>query len=106
MSSPPATNVKVPLYLRAVRQLRTFNPRSFLHEHTTIVYCIVAAGVIGALNYKQWKRMKSIYPDYDKYAKLQGARYNEAKQQELHDVMRYNDMVTQMRDDMKQQRQA
>lgn len=55
-------------------------------------------------NYKQHQRMRTLYPDYDKYAKIQGARYNEAKTQELYDVRRYNDMVAQMRGDINSRR--
>jgi hypothetical protein len=97
----PGYSLKSPLHMRVIRFARTFSPRAFLREQPTTVYVVCVALVIAAANWRQHMRMRAIYPDYDKYAKMQGQRYNDAKTQELRDVMRYNDMVGRMREDIK-----
>jgi hypothetical protein len=97
-SAPKAPGNNV--FLRGVRAFRTFEPRQFLHKHPTRIYMAVAGFGVIAANVLQYRRMRSIYPDYDKYAKIQGAQYSEAKTQELCDVMRYNNMVDTMRHDI------
>lgn len=92
---------KLPLGLRLARNIRTFEPRDFLQTRTTAVYCALFGGFSVYANYKQYERMNSIYPDYDEYASLRGGQYNEAKQQELADVVRYNNMVDNMRSELR-----
>jgi hypothetical protein len=99
-SSEPA---RTPL-MRVVRRVRNFSPRAFLHSSPTAVYLGIFGCIVTVANVAQYRRMKSIYPDYDKYAKMQGARYNEAKTQELFDVNRYNNMVSSMRQDISSRR--
>ena len=88
------------LPMRAVRAIRTFDVRGFIHEHPTRIYWgLFGAFCVGA-NIAQYRRMRHIYPNYDRYASLQGGQYNEAKSQELADVRRYNNMVDGMRKDL------
>lgn len=51
-------------------------------------------------NVAQYKRLKPLYPDYNRYLKEEGGRMVAAKQQELMDVTRYNGMVRAMRQDV------
>jgi hypothetical protein len=100
----PKTNSTKPLspMMRAVRAVRTFEPRVFLHKHVFGIYwsCMGVAFVYA--NYKQHLRMKKLYPDYNQVAKSTGTQFSTMKEQELMDVRAFNAKAEMMRVDLKQ----
>lgn len=87
--------------MRAVRAVRTFQPRVLLHKHVFAIYwsCIGAAFIYA--NLKQHKRMKKLYPDYSEVAKSTGSQFTSMKEQELSDVRSFNQKAEMMRLDLK-----
>ena len=99
----PKTNStkELPPLMRAVRAIRTFDPRIFLHKHVFAIYwsCMGVAFVYA--NFKQHLRMKKLYPDYNEVAKSTGSQFSSMKEQELQDVQAFNAKAEMMRHDLK-----
>lgn len=85
-----------------VRKIRTFSLTNSCHSHPFAWYAFLCASLAGWANYAQYKRLAPMFPDYNVYSKEEGGRMMSAKRQELADVMRYNRMVSNMRDDLSQ----
>lgn len=86
--------------LHVVRKLRTFSPTEYAIRHPFIIYWTLFGGIAVWANVSQYRRVQSMYPDYDKVRSREGQLLARAKQQELSDVMRYNNMVSTMRNDL------
>lgn len=86
--------------LRAVRAIRTFEVKGNIQRHPFIVYSIMCSVLIGWANYAQYSRLSGLFPNYDAYRKNEGGRMLDAKRQEFADVLRYNNMVKGMRNDL------
>jgi hypothetical protein len=91
-----------PVVLKAVRAVRTFSLFEFISFRTTGAFWICCAGVALYANNSQRKRMRDLYPDYDRLRQTQGAQLMGAKGQELEDIRRYNDMVRGMRNEVQE----
>lgn len=85
----------------AVRQIRTFEPRVFLHKHVFGIYWAFIAFGFAYSNYLQHERMKKLYPDYDVVARKSGQQYASMKEQELVDVQAFSAKAENMRSDLR-----
>lgn len=87
--------------LKAVRKLRTFRPKEFAHRHPFAIYWTLCAALFSWANYAQYHRLAPMYPNFEEYRSREGGRMVDAKRQEFADVLRYNNMVSQMRSDLR-----
>jgi hypothetical protein len=87
--------------MKLVRSVRTFQPRVFLHKHVFGVYWSAISFAFVYANFRQWQRMKKLYPDYNEVAKSTGTQFTSMKEQELQDVQAFNAKAEMMRVDLK-----
>ncbi|KAG5498626.1 hypothetical protein JKF63_02912 [Porcisia hertigi] len=85
---------------RIVRKLRSFSFAASCRSHPFAWYACFCTGLFGWANYAQYKRLASMFPQYERYLTEEGGRMLEAKRQELAEVSRYNNMVGSMRRDL------
>ncbi|CAD2214268.1 hypothetical protein AGDE_02252 [Angomonas deanei] len=86
---------------KIVRKIRTFSLKESCRVHPFGWYFSMCAVLVAWANYAQYKRLIPMFPVYDTYRQQEGGRMVQAKQQELWEVERYNNMVNQMRTDLK-----
>ena len=106
-SSTPSAAQVGPV-LRFSRYLRNiqFSPVTYIAYHPNTVYCTLFGAFCVYWNYKLFKHNKGLYPDYDAIAAdpTRAGTLITAKQQEMAAVQRYNGLVDDMRNDLKQQK--
>jgi hypothetical protein len=86
--------------LRVARAVRTFEVKGNIQRHPFIVYGMLCSALVGWANYAQYARLAGLYPNYETYRSNEGGRMLDAKRQEFADVLRYNNMVKGMRNDL------
>lgn len=86
--------------LRIVRRVRTFDLKVSVQRHPFVTYGVLCSVLVGWANYAQYSRLSPLFPDYESFRHKEGGRMLDAKRQEFADVMRYNNMVQGMRNDL------
>ena len=86
--------------LKYVRAIRTFSFVKSLENHPYAYYTGFASVAIVYFNYRQYKRLRKMYPDWKSSAEKFKGDFKSFKRQELHDIRQYNGNVNKMRDDM------